>query len=89
MNHVVTLQDAVTAFADFMEPTDAELAAIEREMPVVLADVDLLDAQIMAFDRVPSEVDERRIRRARRRALAARVAEINQTAAASLSGGAA
>ncbi len=89
MNHVVTLQDAVTAFADFMEPTDAELAAIEREMPVVLADVDLLDAQITAFDRVPSEVDERRIRRARRRALAARVAEINQTAAASLPGGAA
>ncbi|QIP72084.1 DUF6284 family protein [Streptomyces sp. VN1] len=85
MNHVVTLQDAVTAFADFMEPTDAELAAIEREMPVILADVDLLEAQITALDRVPSEVDERRIRRA----LAARVAEINQTAAASLSGGAA
>ncbi|MBZ6288695.1 DUF6284 family protein [Streptomyces olivaceus] len=89
MNHVVTLQDAVTAFADFMEPTDAELAAIEQEMPVIRADVDLLDAQITALDRVPSEVDERRIRRARRRALAARVAEINQTAAASLSGGAA
>ncbi|GAA3865742.1 DUF6284 family protein [Streptomyces lannensis] len=89
MNHVVTLQDAVTAFADFMEPTDAELDAIEREMPVILADVDLLDAQITALDRVPTEFDERRIRRARRRALAARVAVINQTAAASRSGGAA
>ncbi|REE61313.1 hypothetical protein BX257_3885 [Streptomyces sp. 3212.3] len=89
MNHVVTLQDAVTAFADFMEPTDAELEAIEREIPVILADVDLLDAQIMTLDRVSTEFDERRIRRARRRALAARVAVINQTAATSRSGGAA
>ncbi|MGV9283783.1 DUF6284 family protein [Streptomyces sp. NPDC003730] len=89
MNHIVTVQDAVTAFADFMEPTNAELDAIEQEMPVILADVDLLDTQITTLDRAPSEVDERRIRRARRRALAARVVQINQTAAASLSGGAA
>ncbi|MFF3633979.1 DUF6284 family protein [Streptomyces sp. NPDC002250] len=89
MNHVVTLQDAVTAFADFMEPTDAELDAIEREMPVILADVDLLDAQITTLDRIPSEFDMRRVRRARRRALAARVAVINQTAGASRAGGAA
>ncbi|MFC7896401.1 DUF6284 family protein [Streptomyces sp. NPDC057381] len=89
MNHIVTVQDAVTAFADFMEPTNAELDAIEQEMPVILADVDMLDAQITTLDRVPSEVDERRIRRARRRALAARVVQINQTAAAGLPGGAA
>ncbi|MFG2324195.1 MULTISPECIES: DUF6284 family protein [Streptomyces] len=89
MNHIVTVQDAVTAFADFMEPTDAELDAIEQEMPVILADVDLLDAQIITLDRTPTEVDERRIRRARRRALAARVALVNRTAGASLSGGAA
>ncbi|MFI6933530.1 DUF6284 family protein [Streptomyces sp. NPDC050287] len=89
MSHIVTVQDTVTAFADFMEPTDAELDAIEREMPVILADIDLLDAQIMTLDRVPNEFDERRIRRARRRALAARVAVINQTAGASLPGGAA
>ncbi|MFF0745663.1 DUF6284 family protein [Streptomyces sp. NPDC004111] len=90
MDHIVTLQDAVTAFADFMEPTDAELDAIEVEMPVILADVDLLDAQIVTLDRAPSELDDRRIRRARRRALAARVALLNRTnAAASLSGGAA
>ncbi|MFF8948342.1 DUF6284 family protein [Streptomyces sp. NPDC014940] len=89
MNHVVTLQDAVTAFADFMEPTNAELEAIEREMPVILADVELLDAQIRTLDRVPTEFDERRIRRARRRALGARVALLNQTARASLPGGAA
>ncbi|MEU4310931.1 DUF6284 family protein [Streptomyces rochei] len=89
MDHIVAVQDAVTAFADFMEPTAAELDAIEREMPVILADVDLLDAHIVTLDRTPTELDARRIRRARRRALAARVALLNQAAGASLSGGAA
>ncbi|MGW5788482.1 DUF6284 family protein [Streptomyces sp. NPDC003757] len=89
MDHIVTVQDAVTAFADFMEPTDAELNAIEQEMPVILADVDLLDAHIVTLDRAPTEVDERRIRRARRRALAARVALVNRVADTSLPGGAA
>ncbi|WP_108987135.1 DUF6284 family protein [Streptomyces coelicoflavus] len=89
MNHIVTVQDAVTAFADFMEPTKAELDAIEQEMPVILADVDLLDAHIVTLDRTPTEVDERRIRRARRRALAARVALVNRTTGASVPGGAA
>jgi hypothetical protein len=89
MDHIVTVQDAVTAFADFMEPTDAELDAIEREMPVILADVDLLDAQIVTLDRTPTELDARRIRRARRRALAARVALLNSAVGASLPGGAA
>ncbi|PJM93581.1 DUF6284 family protein [Streptomyces sp. CB01373] len=89
MEHIVTVQDVVTAFADFMEPTAAELDAIELEMPVILADVDLLDAQIITLDRTPSELDARRIRRARRRALAARVALLNRTAGAMLPGGAA
>lgn len=89
MDHIVTVQDAVTAFADSMEPTDAELDAIEREMPVILADVDLLDAYIVTLDRTPSELDARRIRRARRRALAARVALLNRRAGASVPGGAA
>ncbi|WDV53402.1 DUF6284 family protein [Streptomyces coeruleorubidus] len=89
MNHIVTLQDAVTAFAPWMEPTDAELDAIEQEMPVILADVDLLDAHITTLDRAPTELDERRIRRARRRALAARVALVNRAAGTSLPGGAA
>ncbi|MFJ3235088.1 DUF6284 family protein [Streptomyces sp. NPDC086787] len=78
MEHIVTVQDAVTAFADWMEPTDAELDAIEEEMPVILADVDLLGAQITAMDRIPTELDARRIRRARRRALAARVALVSR-----------
>ncbi|MFF5255622.1 DUF6284 family protein [Streptomyces leeuwenhoekii] len=89
MSHIVTVQDAVTAFADFMEPTDAELDAIEQEMPVILADVDLLDAQIITLDRTPTELDARRIRRARRRALAERAALANRAAGVSLPGGAA
>jgi hypothetical protein len=89
MSHIVTVQDAVTAFADWIEPTDAELEAIEQEMPVILADVDLLDAQIITLDRVPTELDNRRIRRARRRALAARIALANRTTAATMPGGAA
>ncbi|MFE9113326.1 DUF6284 family protein [Streptomyces collinus] len=89
MNHIVTVQDAVTAFADWIEPTDADLDAIEQEMPVILADVDLLDAQIITLDRVPTELDNRRICRARLRALTARIALANRTAAATVSGGAA
>jgi hypothetical protein len=89
MNHIVTVQDAVTAFADFMEPTAAELDAIEQEMPVILADVDLLDAQIVTLDRIPTELDNRRICRARLRALTARIALANRTAAATVPGGAA
>ncbi|MEV6087821.1 DUF6284 family protein [Streptomyces parvulus] len=90
MDHIVTVQDAVTAFADFMEPTKAELDAIEQEMPIILADVDLLDAYIVTLDRTPTELDDRRTRRARRRALAARVALVNCTAGTTgRSGGAA
>ncbi|MGA5112169.1 DUF6284 family protein [Streptomyces pseudogriseolus] len=89
MNPIVTVQDTVTAFGDFREPTDAELDAIEREMPVILADVDLLDAYITTLDRTPTELDNRRIRRARRRALAARLALLNQDTGASMPGGAA
>ncbi|MDL5203199.1 DUF6284 family protein [Streptomyces sp. ALI-76-A] len=89
MSDIVTYQDAATAFADFIEPTPAELDAIEQEMPVILADVDLLDAHIVTLDRTPTELDERRIRRARRRALAARVALVNRAAGTSLPGGAA
>jgi septal ring factor EnvC (AmiA/AmiB activator) len=89
MDHIVTVQDAVTAFAPWMEPTDAELDAIEQEMPLILADVDLLDAHITTLDRTPSELDNQHIRRARRRALAARVALANRVTGVSLSGGAA
>ena len=89
MSPIVTVQDAVTAFADFMEPTDAELDAIEREMPAILADVDLIDAQIIAMDHEPNEVDVRRIRRALARVLAERVKLFNRTAGTTPAGGAA
>ncbi|MGW5655847.1 DUF6284 family protein [Streptomyces humi] len=89
MNPIVTDQDAVTASADWIEPTAAELDAIEQEMPAILADVDLLDAHIATLDRTPTELDARRIRRARRRALAARLALVNRTVGTSLPGGAA
>ncbi|WP_432034697.1 DUF6284 family protein [Streptomyces antibioticus] len=89
MNAIVTVQDAVTAFADFIEPTAAELDVIELESPVVLAEVDLLDAQIKTLDRPVNEVDARRIRRARNRVLGARRDLANRTAGASAPGGAA
>ncbi|OMI87099.1 hypothetical protein BSZ07_22845 [Streptomyces sp. M1013] len=84
MDHIVTVQDAVTAFADWMEPTDAELKAIELEMPAILADVDQVDAEIAALENRPNELSTRRVRRARRRALTARVALLNQTGGTSV-----
>ncbi|MFI1045024.1 DUF6284 family protein [Streptomyces griseoruber] len=98
MEHIVTVQGIVTAsddwtpfadFADWIEPTDAELDAIELESPLILADVDLLDAQIKAMDRPANEVDARRIRRARHRVLAERRDLANRTAGATVPGGAA
>ncbi|MFJ9727980.1 DUF6284 family protein [Streptomyces sp. NPDC101209] len=96
MEHIVTVQGIVTAsddwtpfadLADSMEPTDAELDAIELESPLILAEVDLLDAQIITLDRTPNEVDARRIRRARNRVLAAQRDLVNRTA--DVTGGAA
>ncbi|WP_327744845.1 DUF6284 family protein [Streptomyces europaeiscabiei] len=89
MRTIVTVQAVVTAFADWIEPTDAELDAIEVESPLILAEVDLLDAQIITLDRTPTELDARRIRRARNRVLTARRDLVNRTTAASLPGGAA
>ncbi|MFM9454792.1 DUF6284 family protein [Streptomyces europaeiscabiei] len=87
MSSIVTVQDAVTAFADFMEPTDAELDAIELESPLILAEVDLLDAQIITLDHAPNELDARRIRRARNKVLAARRDLLNRTADDRTAGG--
>ncbi|MEU3242042.1 DUF6284 family protein [Streptomyces sp. NPDC006875] len=80
MNSIVTVQDAVTAFADWNEPTDAELDAIEREMPLILADVELIDAQIIAMDHTPNDVDTRRVRRALARVLTEYRVLANRTA---------
>ncbi|MFE6825346.1 DUF6284 family protein [Streptomyces sp. NPDC057690] len=78
MNHIVTVQEAVTAFADWMEPTDGELDAIEAEMPRILADVEALDVQIALLDQAPTELDERRARRDRRRVLSVRAVLANR-----------
>ncbi|MFF8944528.1 DUF6284 family protein [Streptomyces sp. NPDC014864] len=80
MKHIGARHAAVTAYEIDREPTAAELDAIEREMPVILAGIELLDAQITILDRAPTELDTRRIRRARHRVLAARRALANQAA---------
>ncbi|WP_327300779.1 DUF6284 family protein [Streptomyces goshikiensis] len=89
MKHIVARQRTVTVLPPDLEPSDAELDAIEWEMPLILADVDLLDAEIAVLDRMPSELDEQRIRRARRKMLAIRRDLTNQAAAAVRAGGAA
>ncbi|MET9387981.1 DUF6284 family protein [Streptomyces sp. NPDC002928] len=89
MEHIVTVQEAVTAFADWNEPTDAELAAIESEMPLILADVDLIGVQISVMDRPTNELDTRRVRRALARVLSEQVKLINRTAVTATAGGAA
>jgi hypothetical protein len=57
------------------EPTAADLAAIEAEWPLIDAELGVLDAEItmLAAAGGPSPLDWRRLRRAQRRALAARV----------------
>ncbi|MFS8199297.1 DUF6284 family protein [Streptomyces sp. CWNU-52B] len=79
MVYIGAVQAVVTADDFDREPTAAELDAIEQEMPVIRADIDLLDAQIITLDRIPTELDARRIRRARRKVLAARLAAANLT----------
>ncbi|MFF6785790.1 DUF6284 family protein [Streptomyces sp. NPDC012510] len=89
MSPIVTVQEAVTAFADFIEPTNAELDAIEVESPLILAEVDLLDAQIIALNHTPNEVDAKRLRRAFGKVLQERRTLANRTAADRTAGGAA
>ncbi|MFI8391254.1 DUF6284 family protein [Streptomyces sp. NPDC085540] len=89
MKSIVALQDLVTPWSDGLEPSDAELDAIEVELPLILAERDLLDAEIITLDRTPTEVDERRIRRARNRVLAARRDLANRVVGTTVSGDAA
>ncbi|AOP46058.1 DUF6284 family protein [Streptomyces lydicus] len=55
-----------------------EWAAIVAETPLIEAEVELLDVQIALMDRVPSELDRRRLRRAEARVLAERAALANR-----------
>ncbi|MFJ2783625.1 MULTISPECIES: DUF6284 family protein [unclassified Streptomyces] len=88
MNPIITLPADGGGLAFGGEPSDAELDAIEQELPLILAAVDLLDAEIMILDCPATVLDALRIRRARRRVLAAR-RDLANRAAAMLSGGAA
>ncbi|MFE4663367.1 DUF6284 family protein [Streptomyces hydrogenans] len=87
MKSIITLPATSEALAFEGEPSDVELDAIELEMPLIEAERDLLDVEIMTLGRPATELDERRIRRARNRVLAARRDLTNRTAARS--GGAA
>lgn len=60
---------------DMGEPSDAELAAIELEWPLIEAELELLDAVICIANGtgVVTELDWRRLRRAQRRRLNALV----------------
>ena len=85
---IAALQAVVTAPPFGGEPSDTELDAIECEMPLILADVELLDAVIKTLDRPVNKLSERRIRRARHRVVAARRTLTNRASAVQ-SGGAA
>ncbi|WP_330261736.1 DUF6284 family protein [Streptomyces sp. NBC_00539] len=89
MKPIAALHDVVTPWSDGLEPSDAELDAIETEMPVVLAEVELLDALIAMLDRPASEFDARRIRRAHNRVLTARRNAANRATGTQVSGDAA
>ncbi|MGW2585516.1 DUF6284 family protein [Streptomyces virginiae] len=86
MEFIAALQDLVTPWSDGLEPSDAELDAIEQELPLILAERDLLDALIPLLDRPASEFDARRIRRAWKRILVARRDLANHTAGAPMPG---
>ncbi|MEV6331473.1 DUF6284 family protein [Streptomyces sp. NPDC051909] len=88
MRSIAALQAVVTAIPFDGEPTDAELDAIEQEMPLILAEVDLLGVEISLLDRPVTELDERRLRRHRNRVLAA-LRDLTNRAGVALSGGAA
>ncbi|MFB6895836.1 DUF6284 family protein [Streptomyces hydrogenans] len=87
MKSIITLPASSGALAFDGEPSGAELDAIELEIPLILAEVELLDVEIMTLDRPATELDERRIRRARSRVLAERRDLTNRAAGLALSGG--
>ena len=60
--------------SDLDGPTDAELAAIDLEWPLIAAEMDIVaaEARLLTADH-PAELDWRRLRRAERRRLTALV----------------
>ncbi|MFJ2418305.1 DUF6284 family protein [Streptomyces brevispora] len=88
MKTIGALQATVTAASLDFEPSAAELDAIEAEMPLIRAEVELLDAQIMTIDQSASELDVRRVRRARNRVMAVRRDLANRATVAATGGAA-
>ncbi|MFC8505551.1 DUF6284 family protein [Streptomyces sp. NPDC057411] len=80
MKSIVALQSLVTTLPLDLEPSDAELAAVELEMPLILAERDLLDVEIDLLDRPATGLDDRRVRRARNRVLVERTNLTNRVA---------
>jgi hypothetical protein len=83
MEHIVAVRVLATAPEPDHGPTIAELQAIERESPLILAELDLLDPRITVLDRVLSVLDARR---ARNRVMAARRDLTDRTTTANLPG---
>ncbi|MCP2325656.1 hypothetical protein HDA40_004163 [Hamadaea flava] len=71
-------------FNDLTGPSEAELTAIELEWPLIAAELDLTQAEILLLtaDGGPSELDWKRLRRAERERLAALRDLLNLTEAA-------
>ncbi|MFI8511254.1 DUF6284 family protein [Streptomyces sp. NPDC085460] len=88
MKSIAALQAVVTAVPFDGEPSDAELDAIELEMPLILAELDLLDVEVWMLDRPATVLDERRIRRARNRVLDERRTLTNRAGVARAGGAA-
>ncbi|WP_394432516.1 DUF6284 family protein [Streptomyces sp. SGAir0957] len=82
MKLIVAAHSLVTVPAADTGPSDAELDAIDREMPLIAAEVELLDVQIALLDRPVTPLDERRVRRAAHKVLAARAGLANRGIAA-------
>ncbi|MGW2831152.1 DUF6284 family protein [Streptomyces sp. NPDC001286] len=72
MKLIVAVQEPVTDGLPDTEPSWQDLHAIELERPLIDAEMDLLDVQISLLDRPVSELDQRRLRRAANKVLAAR-----------------
>jgi hypothetical protein len=78
MKHIGAVQNCVTTDDFDREPAPWELADVENEMPLIRAEVELLDVQISLLDRSATETDTRRLRRAHRKVLAARLVLANR-----------
>ncbi|OAH11316.1 DUF6284 family protein [Streptomyces jeddahensis] len=81
MKLIVAVQEPVTGDLADAGPSWQDLHAIELERPLIDAEMDLLDVEIALLARPVSELDQRRLRRATNKVLAARVEVANRLGA--------